>query len=319
MELSSVLDKIRGLIAKAESLELSKDPNAQNEANACRERADAMMQKYAVQEWQAMAKAPVASKPTRIKIDLSDTDNPFLEEMATLVHVVAQFCKCSSIWIHSGLPGGKDFAWVYGYESDLRYFELLYTTLFLHMSGAIFPGPDPALSLEDNVYQLHNAGLNWYDIARAYGWTKVPPRPTDPPKMYVHKDSHERAPQSKAINVFKKAYERAIEARGEEFLRIPPSGSMTFRRNSAQGYLNRINDRLREISGARGKGNELVLADKSQNVKEAMLDDYPHSKSTEAKKVKFNADAYNKGNAHANTANLNPAAEASSRASLGRS
>ena len=328
MELASVLDKIRGLIAKAESLEVSKDPHAAQEAMACRERADMMMQKYAVEEWQIMAKAPVAAKPTRIKIEIGDADNPFLTEMATLVNIISNFCKCSSVWmVGSGFKvsdkitgessySTQEYCWVYGYESDLRYFELLYTSLFLHMSGAIFPKPDPLLSLELNVYELHNAGLNWFDIAKAYGWYQVPPLPHEPPAMYVNRETGARQNWTKTIGVLKKAYQREIAKRGEQFLRIPPNGSLTYRRNAAQGYLARIGQRLREIAGQRGSGTEIVLADKSQNIAAAIADAFPNSRAVASKQAKFNATAYAKGTRHANTASLNPEAKAAERKAL---
>jgi len=316
MELAGVLDKIRGLIAKAESLEMSKDPNAAHEANACRERADAMMQKYAVEEWQTMRKAPVAAKPTRIRIELSDSDNPFLTEMATLVNIVSSFCKCSSIWISAGSTTGRDYCWVYGYESDLRYFELLYTSLFLHMSGAIFPQPDPNKTLEQNAYELHNAGLNWFDIAKAYGWYQVPPESHEPVNMYVNRNTGERKPWSQAIGVIKAAYNREIKRRGEQAVRVAPNGSMTYRRNAASGYLARIKQRLREISGQRGSGAELVLADKSQNIAAAMSDDFPNARAMAGKKTVYNATAYGKGVGHANTAKLNPEATSGNHKAL---
>jgi len=322
MELSKVLDRIRGLIAKAESLETSGDPNQAHEAVACRERADELMQKYAVEEWQTLRKAPESIKPTRIKINIGQGDNPFLEDAATLVNIVAKFCKCSSMWIIGsgwGHAETQEYCWVYGYESDLRYFELLFTTLYLHMEGAIFPKPDLNKTLGENVYELHNAGLNWTDIANMYGFYQVLPTMTEPAHMYVNKKTGDRVTKSKAIDPFKKAYQAEIARRGEEFLRIPPNGSMTFRRNAADGYLARINQRLREIAGQRGTGAELVLADKSQNIAAMIAEMHPGSKHTGGKKVTFNGTAYRKGTTHANSASLNPETTASPRPALGES
>jgi hypothetical protein len=314
-----VLSKIRGLIQKAEGLEALGDPNSMNEANACRAAADKMMQKYAVEEWQTMRAAPAMAKPTRIKIDIGEEDNEFLGEMASLVNIVSKFCKCSSIWM-SGTASKKyqrqEYCYVYGYESDLRYFELMFTNLFLHFGGAIFPKPDPAKSLEENCYELHNAGLNWVDVAKVYGWYITAPRSNEPPVMYVNPETGERRTFAKSAGVYKKAYEREIAKRGEPFLRIAANGSKTFRLNAARGYLNRIRDRLNEIAGQRGTGAELVLADKGKNIDEAMINDFPGMTFGRAKKTTFNQDAYAKGARHANTANLNPAAGAGTRKAL---
>lgn len=319
MELDKALDKIRGLIAKAESLENEGTVEALNEATACRERADDMMQKYAVNEWQTMRAAPAQAKPERIKIDIGEEGNPFMGEMATLVNIVSKFCKCSSVWMTgSGYSAGnkQEYCWVYGYQSDLRYFEMMFTSLFLHMEGAIFPKPDPNKTLGENAYELHNAGLNWFDIAKAYGWYQVPPEMHEPVDMYVNRHTGERLSWARSIGKIKKAYTAEITRRGERPFRIPPNGSETFRRNAAQGYLNRISDRLRDISKQRGAGTELVLKDKEQNIND-MIGEYHSSLGVaKSKGARYNEAAYRKGTAHANTANLNPAAGTGNRGQI---
>jgi hypothetical protein len=314
-----VLERIRGLITKAESLEELGDEASLNEAQACRERADSMMQKYAVEEWQTMRAAPAASKPTRIKIDIGEEGNEFLSDMATLVNIVAKFCKCSSIWMAgSAYKAGdrQEYCWVYGYESDLKYFEMLFTNLFLHMGGAIFPKPDPLKTLGQNAYELHNAGLNWYDIARAYGWYQVPPEAHEPVDMYVNRETGERATWARSVGRYKSAYTKEIADRGEKFLRIPANGSKGFRANAASGYLSRIRQRLDEVAGKRGSGTELVLADKEKNIDDKLMADFPGMTMARTKKTTYNETAYRRGAAHANTANLNPAAGAGARKPL---
>ena len=316
MELNRVLDTIRRLINKAESLEASGDPSQANEAIACRERADEMMQRYAVEEWQTIRAAP-STKPTRIRVDIGEGDSPFLQEIATLVNVVGRFCKCSSVWmVRSGRAGDQEYVWVYGYESDLRYFEMLFTTLHIHMLGAIFPKPDPAKSEAQNIYELHNAGLNWFDSSKAYGWYKVESEAWEAVNMYVNRNTGERLSWSKSIGRIKDLYNKEVARRGERPLRIPPSGSETFRKNAAQGYLNRINQRLRRIADGRGTGAELVLANKEHNIADAIAEAFPNAKHTASKSIPFNQTAYSKGVEHANTANLNPSATTGNRNEL---
>jgi hypothetical protein len=318
MELSKTLERIRGLVAKAESLESIGDPESMNEATACREMADQLMQKYAVKEWQLLKDAPTGVKPTRIKVDIGEAGNPFLSEASTLVNVVAKFCKCSSIWMRgSGYRGYREeYCWVYGYESDLRYFELLFTTLYLHMSGTIFPKPDESKSLGVNAYELHNAGLNWFDIAQAYGWEATARHDGEAKFMYRHRVTGERVSWAKSVGRIKAAYAAEVKARGEAPLRIPPSGAENFRRNAAQGYLHRISQRLRAIAGGRSTGAELVLADKSQNIAAMISEDYPETEMLKSKDIRYNQEAYRRGVQHAETANLNPAAGSAPRTAL---
>ena len=319
MELSKTLERIRALVAKADNLEMLGDENSLNEAKALRERADEMMQKYAVEEWQLLRDTDISFKPERVKIDIGEEGNLFLQELATLVDVVANFCKCSSVWMQGSAyapAGRKEYCYVYGYESDLRYFELLVTTLLLHMTGAIFPSPDPAKTMGQNAYELHNAGLNWYDIAQAYGWVETDSWAGEPKHMYRNRETRERASWGRTVGRIKAAYVAELKARGEAPLRIPPSGSANFRRNAVNGYLLTIRIRLREIAGKRGTGTELVLADKSQNITAAMDTDFPNRTKTKARQYSFNDTAYARGVRHARTANLNPAAGGAPRKAL---
>jgi hypothetical protein len=321
MEADKILERIRGLISKAESLEASGDENSANEATACRERADEMMQKYAVEEWKVMQAAPAVSraKPTRIRINLGNGDNQFLGDIATLVNIVAKFCKCSSIWMEGSgfsMESIQEYSWVYGYESDLRYFEMLFTQLHLHMLGAIFPKPDPAKTLGENIYELHNAGISWPEIYAMYNWYPDAPRPGEPNYMFLNKITGERMSWNKSVRKYNNAYKDEVARRGEKPFRITPK---TYQRNAVQGYLNRINQRLREIAGHRGTGTELVLADKSENIKDALAKDFPRSKTVAGRKTRYDATAYHRGVNHANTAALNPQAGAASRNALGSS
>lgn len=320
MELSKTLERVRGLVAKAESLEAMGGQDNLNEATACREKADKMMEDYGLEEWELLKGADDKGfKPVRIKIDIGTGDNEFLTELATLVHVVATFCKCRSVWMTGsgwGISERQEYCYVYGYESDLRYFELLITTLMLHMIGTIFPSPDLAKSLGENAYELHNAGLNWFDIAQAYGWQVCASRDGEPKFMYRNKGTGERASWGKSVGRIKSAYAAEVKARGETSLRIPPSGSRNFRINAVQGYLREIDLRLRQIAGQRGTGTEMVLADKTQNITAAVAEDFPEMKHNKARKVAYNAEAYRRGVNHARTASLNPEAGAKPREAL---
>jgi hypothetical protein len=314
VELSKALKRVRQLIEKAEApiapgATDAERAAAKREQDSARAMADDIMERFAIEEWQAMQKAQTSLKPTRIKIDIGEGGSPFLTETATLCNMVATYARCTSVWMTgSGWGQRQEYCWVYGYESDLRYFELLFTTLYLHMSGAIFPKPDPARGLEANVYELHNAGLNWYDIAQAYGWFEVPSRPGEARHMYQQKDTGERASWGKSIGRIKSAYAREIARRGEEPFRIPPNGSANFRYNAAQGYLSAVNIRLRERMGKRGTGAELVLADRSQNIAAMIAEDYPKMEMSKSRKTKFNPHAYGVGVRHGKNAALDPEA-----------
>jgi hypothetical protein len=314
MELAKTLDLVRKLVAKAESTD------SPHEAEALQAQADKLMEKYAIEEWQLAQNAPKSFKPTRIKVDIGKHDSEFLTETATLCNVIADFCNCSSVWMEgSGWGDREEYCYVYGYESDLRYFELLFTTLYLHMSGAIFPKPDVLKTIGENAYDLRNAGLNWIEIAKAYGWREVPRWDGEPKNVYVNDNDPDlkRVGWSTAVGRFEQAYRKVVKARGEQIVRIPPNGARTFRVNAAHGYLSRIGQRLRMVKSQRGTGTEMMLRDKSQNIAALIIESHPTMGIAKSRGVKYNAEAYARGTRHANTASLNPEAGAGSSPAIG--
>lgn len=307
MEFNKALDRIRALIAKAEATD-----NAEESATY-RAKADELMQKYAVEEWQASQKAQTGIKPDRVRIDIGAGDSPFLTYTATLCGIVADFCKCSSIWVSGSgwkVAERQEYCWVYGYPSDLRYFEMLYTSLYLHLSGAMFPRPDAALSVGANVREFRQAGLNWIDVAGAFGWnlTDRDPKHTE----FTQRKTGEKLSWNRVVNPLKAAYKKEAQARGEQMVSLGRGGggNATFRMNAVQGYLARIGQRLRETASRRTAGAELVLRDKSQNIADLVAERHPDLSEAKAQRLRYNAAAYRRGVQHANEADINPAADA---------
>lgn len=315
MELAKTLDLVRKLVAKAESTD------SPHEAEALQAQADKLMEKYAIEEWQLAQSAPKSFKPTRIKVDIGKGNSEFLADTATLCNVVANFCNCSSVWMEgSGWGEREEYCYVYGYESDLRYFELLFTTLYLHMVGAIFPAPDLTKSIGENAYDMRNAGLNWIEIAKAYGWREVPRWDGEPKNVYVNDNDQDlkRVGWSQAVGQYERAYRKVVKGKGEQIVRIPPNGARTYRMNAASGYLSRINQRLRMVKSQRGTGTELMLRDKTQNIAALVMDSHPDVGHAKSRKVNYNAEAYRRGTQHANTAALNPEAGKGNTPAVGK-
>jgi hypothetical protein len=185
------------------------------------------------------------------------------------------------------------------------------------MVGALRPGVDPSLSIEDNSYILHSSGLNWFDIAKLHGWYgPVTPEPGEPKLVYVNRNTGERRSWAKAIAQFKAAYKRAVEERGEDAIHISPSGVKTFQINAADAYARRIAQRLREIRDRQPIGQALAMREsevdalfREENpVKPVPASNGRKGRAPAVRQIPFNADAYRAGVRRANEANLNPAA-----------
>lgn len=313
MELSSALRRVRALIERAEHPET---PVA--EAEACRAKADEIMEKYAIQEWQTAQATQTGLKPDKMKIDLGEADSPWLAETAMLLSIVANYCRCQSVWMSgSGYVGYRqEYAYVYGYPSDLRYVELLFTTVYLHMAGAIFGRPDPALTEGENIREFRNGGFNWNDIAGAFGWQIVSRNGSK--TVYRNRSTGEEKLWGAVVGRIKRLYAAEIKARGEEPFSLGRGGARNkaFRANSVNGYIVRIKQRLDEQAGRRGAGTELVLRDRSQNITAMVEEAHPDMATHRQKRTEFIPEAYRRGVNHANTASLQPEAGAAPKTAL---
>lgn len=314
MELDSVLDKVRKLIERAERADT---PAA--EAVACQEKADALMQQYKIEEDLLDKSRPAAdrAKPTHILVALAP-DMDIVGWVADLAVHVATHCECD-IRRYSVHRDGTYHSKVYGYPSDLRYFEILYTTLRLHMLGALRPGVDLNKTVEENAYALHNAGYNWFDIAKLYGWTgPVTPLPGEPKLMYLNTRTHERLGWAKAIKQYKVAYDAAVAARHEQGIHVPPSSVKTFQRSAAQGYVTRIHQRLLEIRKKNQIGSALVLRrdsvhalfrEENADLFRPEINSGKSGRSVKYVPPPFSQAGYQAGVKQANSASLNPQTE----------
>lgn len=270
-DFNKILDRVQKLIAMAEADNNSTNPAereaTEKEQQAAREQADALMLRFAIDQAILDDSAPAYAK----RLPLSTTflmggSSEIIGYVARLSEYVADHCRCL-VRSYTAYTADGYVGTVYGYESDVRYFELLYTTLRLHMLGVLLPRVDSSKSLEDNCYALHNAGFNWLEIAGMYGWSKasysfndVLPADFDDREYWVNRTTREYRTNTKLGSGFKRAYFRALESRNEKATVISAGGSKTFRVSAAIGYVGRIGTRLRMIQGKRGAGTELSLS-----------------------------------------------------------
>lgn len=339
MDLNKVLERVRKLVAMAEA-DIAPGATESERAHTIREQeqaraqADALMLKYAIDEIAAEAARPVGdrAKPGIIKVAVGGTGY-LLGYISGMAEDIAKHCRCRiRHYAEWNRQEHQYYAKVYGFESDLRYFEMLFTTLRLHMLGVLMPKIESSRSLDENCYYLHNAGYNWLQIAELYGWEKMRPYQYPDIKIpYRHKDSEEVQPSTQVGSHFKRAYFRAIKARNEKPTTIPASGSETFRRSAADGYTTRIWQRLHKAAEGRNTGAALVLRSRMDDLEALFREDNPelfkehepapdceackasksgycrrHPKPRKYTPPPFSAAGYDAGVAHANTASLDP-------------
>lgn len=258
MDLNKTLDRIRALIAQSEH------PNTDPvEAATYREAADNLMMKYTIEEIQLEASRPAdqRSRPGVILIDVTSDDWDMRSKQLDLALALARYTRTKlREYVYSKETRRYEHK-LYGFESDLRYFELLYTTLRLHMLGVLRPKVNPSESLDENCYRLHNAGYNWLEIASFYGWHKASTRYSEGEsgEIWANRETGERFGNHKVGSSYKRACMRACKVRGEEHVRIAAGGSKTYRASAGWGYVAGIQDRLLALEGKRGPGNALAV------------------------------------------------------------
>jgi hypothetical protein len=118
-----MLDKVRALLAKAESTGFA------DEAEALTAKAQQLMARHSIDEALLAAGEGSRDNPTGRRVGI---DNPYEVAKASLLDVVASANRCRSVWAKN-----LGFATVIGFDPDLDAVELLYTSLLVQATAAM--------------------------------------------------------------------------------------------------------------------------------------------------------------------------------------
>lgn len=249
-----MLSKIRALLDTAESLRAQGNEAA---ADTYEAKAHALREKYAVEEESLIAKDPGSVLPVYAEVTIVGTGSAFQQEYVNMFHYVARHAGIRKVyeWKHTPGQGYAVTACCVGYESDIRYAELLYTNARLVFTEKLDPRPNPALSEQVNVYRLRAAGIERVRIADM---------------LWGNRD---KANLSKVGRLYK----AECKARGEEAL-LSGRGvtGKVYREQYATEFVWTLDRRLRRAQDAAGQyGGGLVLHGRKERVDEAFYERYP--------------------------------------------
>ncbi|WDZ83248.1 DUF2786 domain-containing protein [Micromonospora cathayae] len=121
---SRMLDRVRALLAKAESTSYPA------EAEALTGKAQELMARHSID--QALLAAGPADQPGGVRLG---TDAPYAGAKALLVQEVAAANRCESVW-----SDDLGFTTVLGFPADLEAVEVLYTSLLVQATSAMLRG-----------------------------------------------------------------------------------------------------------------------------------------------------------------------------------
>ncbi|MGH3851670.1 MAG: DUF2786 domain-containing protein, partial [Pseudonocardiaceae bacterium] len=146
-----ILEKVRALLAKAESTTFPL------EAEALSAKAQELMARHAIDE--AMAGAAQGGTgenvPTGVRLRV---DDPYAGAKTLLLSVVASANRCRAVWSKS-----LGFSTIMGFESDLEFVKILYTSLLVQVTSAmVAAGPQVDLSGRSRTRSFRQAFLVAY-------------------------------------------------------------------------------------------------------------------------------------------------------------
>jgi hypothetical protein len=118
-----VLDRVRALLAKAESTEFAE------EAEALTAKAQELMARYSIDAALLAARTGTRDEPLGRRVGV---DRPYEAAKALLLQAVADANRCRVVWSQE-----LGFATVLGYPGDLDAVELLYTSLLVQATTAV--------------------------------------------------------------------------------------------------------------------------------------------------------------------------------------
>lgn len=271
-----VLRKVQALIDKADSTTFDA------ERDAFLAKADELMTKHAIDSYQLEQRKAANTpreRPLQASFEVCDASSPVVLQWINLCSSVVAHAKCK--WVVSGAQrkSGPVSAIVVGFPADVRYAEMLFTSLRLQMIRQLEPKPSEDLSFEDNVVMLLDSGQSRIRIAELMGmeW------------------SHGLG--LKMSKIYRLHKEATVGHYGGRGTRPLPT---TYMRNFASGFALEINLRLtaiRDRNKAEFETTAIVLADRAGEVSDAYNEFFPHLGAAlkMRQKGKFDGAAISKG------------------------
>lgn len=257
----AVMNRIMKLLERAEH---PGTPAA--EAQACREKADAMMAQHQIDR---MDLTP--EERSKIICDVWDLNvggskggynYEYASQVTSLLLTVLEHCgiRVNRKFDYTKREDGST-NWsvrrvkVVGFPEDIGYAERIWFRVYKEFVSNLAPKWDPKVSLGENAYNFVAAGLEWQDmvkLARTAGDERIPEPEVDQWGKYVPGNR----PLVKGIAMIRGAYKAECAERGEAYSYRKGSQLRVASRNSfAQSFGSTIRHRLDDM---RAKANDVV-------------------------------------------------------------
>lgn len=264
--LDKILATIQALLARADH------PNTPPpEAELARERADKMMAKYRIAEATAVASGEVVLKPVWRRVFVCNFNSEFRDHYYSLAVAVVQHVGGRHHSTVEYSEATKDMAYyldVVGYESDLRYMELLISACMLSFSARLEPKFHPAESPQANAYRMRLAGMERNRIAKVL--------------LGTWETNNEMKQKTRKVTALIK---QGAAEQGEDPAEVLGRGNSvkTYRSSYANGFYSEFMARLRRMRLQTGlDASSMVLSNRAGNVDEAFYERFPNLRPSKA-------------------------------------
>ena len=250
-KLDKIIHQVNSLLKKAESTEHD------GERKLYQAKAEELIDKYRIDQENMIAVDEKTITPILRSFPVSKWDSDFCQWMWTMFLRVADHCgvRTHYAWERDESDRLNLVAKAVGYEIDLRFMEILWSSIRLTFISKLEPEVDPDLSDEENIYRLRSSGIPRKDVAQKL-WGK-----------WTHSNS------AKVGKVYKQECDRrgekpALDGRG--------IGLKTFRDAYAREFTWRVDDRLRRArDAALAQGGALEFAGREDRIEEAYYKHFP--------------------------------------------
>lgn len=152
--------KVRALLATATSMRESGNDEG---ADTFEAKAQEWMRRYKIAEENALAEDPTTVEPITLRFHASIKITPVSNELFSVIREIAKHTEVRYRIRYADVDGYD--VDVVGYEGDVRYFEMLWTSAFLMFTTRITPHWDKSRSDEENIFFLRHAGIQRREIA----------------------------------------------------------------------------------------------------------------------------------------------------------
>jgi Protein of unknown function (DUF2786) len=247
----SVLETVRRLVALG-----SADSGAtEAEREQALAHADRLMTKHAIdQAMLAVGQTSRREEPVSKRVALW-REGEFTDEYRQLVRSLAAHHRVRCVY--HGIKGSGGNYTLVGSQSDIDYFEMVWTGAYLTFVAKLDPTWNSAQTEEENVYRLKEAGIKWREIAEMgqFDWPDGG-KLIRMYKRYCKAHGLDATPQTQRHGAYRASYARAFVAQIE-------------RRIDTQHVA-----RVTQVSQTTGA--ELALRDRKTVVDEAMYAMFPN-------------------------------------------